>query len=152
MADETFDVNKAHRWFAIECNNQAWDLVEVKERTAEQIEEMIHLAHAARFHWKEVGTALNLLRGETLLSTAYGVANRPENAMAYAELASSRVKKTEGVTEFDRASISGAYAKACRVAGNAAKAAELEVQFDHELAQVEEQADRDLLRQLYSAS
>lgn len=63
MTDETFDVNKAHKWFAIECNNQAWDLVETKERTAEQVEEMIHLAHAARFHWKEVGTDLNLLRG-----------------------------------------------------------------------------------------
>ena len=152
MTDEKFDVNKAHKWFAVECNNQAWDLVEAKERTAEQIEEMIHLAHAARFHWAKVGTELNLLRGDVLLATAYGVATRPENAVVYAEAARSRVEKIEEVTEFDRASVSGAYAKASRVAGNSTKAAELEVQFEHELSQVEEQEDRALLRQLYSDS
>ena len=152
MNEQNFDVEKAHRWFAVECNNQAWDLVEAKGQTAEQIEEMIHLAHAARFHWGHAGTELNLLRGEVLLSTVYSVAKRPENALVYAESASSRTMKTKGVNAFDLASVSGAHAKACRVAGHSKKAAELEVQFDHEQSQVKEQADRDLLRQLYANS
>ncbi|PHS02886.1 MAG: hypothetical protein COA78_19925 [Blastopirellula sp.] len=33
------NIQKMHRWFAIECNNRAWDLTSQPERTSEQLED-----------------------------------------------------------------------------------------------------------------
>ena len=42
MATPPFDLARAHRWFAVELNNLAWDLVEAQERSASDIARMIH--------------------------------------------------------------------------------------------------------------
>lgn len=74
MADAPFNVARAHSWFAVELNNLAWDCVENKDRSEEQLELMIHAAHAACYHWLQTGTALNHLRAQCLLATAYATA------------------------------------------------------------------------------
>lgn len=77
MSTAPFDLPKAHRWFAVELNNLCWDLIEAEHRSAEQTERMIHAAHAACHHWLQVGTAVNNLRAECLLATAYALAGLP---------------------------------------------------------------------------
>ena len=47
MSTPPFDLSKAHRWFAIELNNRAWELIEAPARTAEEAVEMVTAAHAA---------------------------------------------------------------------------------------------------------
>ena len=59
MPEAPFDLAQAHRWFAIEFNNQAWDLVEKVNRTADETQQMIHAAHASILHWQSAGNALN---------------------------------------------------------------------------------------------
>ena len=40
------DVDKWHKWFAVESNNRAWRLAEQTTRTPAEDEEMLNSAHA----------------------------------------------------------------------------------------------------------
>ena len=59
VAEQTFSPNEAHRWFAVEMNNQAWDLLESDSRTDQDNEVLRNTAHAAWRHWGEGGTPVN---------------------------------------------------------------------------------------------
>jgi DNA-binding transcriptional MerR regulator len=57
-----------HRRLAVDLFNHTWTLIEKEERTPAEIDEMIHSAHASRYHWSKVGTGANLARGEWQVS------------------------------------------------------------------------------------
>jgi hypothetical protein len=123
MSEPTFDLAKAHLWFAIECNNQAWDLVEKPNRTADETQQMIHLAHASMLHWQAVGTAVNRQRGENLLATVYVAAGDAAAAVRHAERCLSlSVQNAKEESPFDRATALGCAAKAHALVGDAAQA------------------------------
>lgn len=113
MPEPPFELPKAHRWFAIELNNLAWDLIENGSRSAEDTDRMIHAAHASVYHWLQVGTPLNHQRGHCLLATAYAAANLPEAAARHADrcLALSGENGQEQ-TSFDLATAFGCAARA----------------------------------------
>jgi hypothetical protein len=150
MPDAAFDIEKAHRWFAVEFNNRAWDLVESSGRSADETSEMIHAAHAACIHWRAVGGPVNELRGECLLATAYASAGIGPEAVRHAERARELSEQVgDEQTAFDRAVVQGAAANAYAAAGDRVRAqshyrklAELSVQ----LADADE---RELLSKLY---
>lgn len=125
MAEAPFDVSQAHRWFAVEANNRSWSLVEGTSRSAADTDEMIDAAHAAAWHWRRVGSTLNELRAQTLLTTAYGIAARADAAATHAE---KMLKLSESAgseqTEFDRACAHGAASLAFRIALRPKEAAE----------------------------
>jgi hypothetical protein len=52
---------------AMTCNNRAWSLCE-QSRTAGEDLEMLTTAHAAAYHWAQVGTELNHMRALALLA------------------------------------------------------------------------------------
>lgn len=108
MADATIDLPRAHRWFAVECNNEAWELVERPARTADENDLMIHLAHAAYWHWLHAGEALNRLRALCLLATACNAAERRAEGRRYGEEALRLLDEISAkATPFDRASVLG---------------------------------------------
>ena len=47
-----------HKQLAAEYFNLTWDLLEKTDRAQEDNDEMIHAAHASRFHWGKVGNAV----------------------------------------------------------------------------------------------
>ncbi len=51
MKPPEFDVAAAHRFFAADCFNRAWDLIEKPERTADEDRLMVALSGASIFHW-----------------------------------------------------------------------------------------------------
>jgi hypothetical protein len=117
MAAPTFDLAQAHRWFAIQCNNLAWQLAEQADRTPDELEDLISAAHASRYHWSNVGTRLNALRCESLLAMAYLCAGRAEISLHHAQRSHSQCQEPSSeATPFDRA---------CAVAGVAAALAKL---------------------------
>jgi hypothetical protein len=69
---------------AVDLFNHVWKLLQLSERTPEQEDEMIHAAHASRFHWGEVGTVANLARGEWQISRVYATLGRAEPALHHA--------------------------------------------------------------------
>ncbi|MGC1274212.1 MAG: hypothetical protein WBC44_10935 [Planctomycetaceae bacterium] len=115
MTEPAFDVAVAHRYFAIELNNAAWDLVEAEHRSSDETDRMVHAAHAALYHWSQIGSLLNRQRGLCLISTTCAAAQRADEAQRYAAecLAVSR-QDPDGQTPFDRAI---AYGCAARAAG-----------------------------------
>jgi hypothetical protein len=128
MSAPTFDLAQAHRWFAVEFNNRAWDLIEKEGRSADETQEMLHAAHAAAIHWKAVGTSLNEQRAENLLATAYLKARRAEPALRHTQrcLALSEDNATAGTeTPFDRATALGCAACAHDLAGDTHEAERL---------------------------
>ena len=47
----SFDLAAAHKYFAAHCFNQAWDLIEKKERTPAEDRMMAALNQASLYHW-----------------------------------------------------------------------------------------------------
>jgi hypothetical protein len=78
------DLTAWHRWFAVECNNAAWQLVERAERTPVETAAMLNAAHAAAFHWTAAGTALHRARANMLLGFAHAFAGSGALAMQFA--------------------------------------------------------------------
>jgi tetratricopeptide (TPR) repeat protein len=46
-----FDLAAAHRYFAADCFNRAWDLIDKSQRTPEEARLMEALSHSSIFHW-----------------------------------------------------------------------------------------------------
>jgi len=106
MSEPPFDLQRAHRWFAVEFNNEAWELVEKPQRSPEETRRMLHLAHAAALHWSAVGKPINAERAECLLATAYTAAGRLDTATLHLELALMLSDNgCEDETPFDRAAL-----------------------------------------------
>ncbi len=72
------------RALAVGLYNRAMDLLQVPDRTPDQDDDLIHTAHASRHHWGEVGTPLNLARGEWLCGRVYATLGRGEPAVWHA--------------------------------------------------------------------
>src|SRR6185295_17914133 len=123
MTEAPFDVQQAHRWFAIEFNNLAWDLVELPARSVDEVDRMIHAAHAACLHWLQAGNLLNHLRAQCLLATAYAKAGRGEFAVEHAQKCLSLSQQAgDQQTAFDWATAHGCAANAYACAGKMTEA------------------------------
>ena len=87
MADRPGDeeLAKWKRWFAVECNNEAWGLAEAPDLDARRSERMLDAAHAAAYFWSDVGDDLNAARADMLLGHAHARAGDGELALRYAE-------------------------------------------------------------------
>lgn len=92
-----------HKKIAIECHNSTWDLMEKDERSDEENDLMINMAHASLYHWMLVGQRINTVRGEWLLSRVYAFLNMPEIGLIYAEKALKASKDIEDIKPYDLA-------------------------------------------------
>ena len=79
------DNQDLHRKFAVDCFNNTWVLIEKADRSLEDDARMIHMAHASRFHWGEIGTPLNFARGDWQISRVYAILGQGQNALAYSK-------------------------------------------------------------------
>jgi len=64
--------------------NNTWTLIEKESRSADEDERMIHMAHASRFHWENVGDDQNRAIGEWQCSRVYATLGRAEPALYHA--------------------------------------------------------------------
>jgi hypothetical protein len=78
------ELHKRHRWFAVECNNRSWTLIERPERTADEDDELLLRAHAAAFHWQAIGTEEQRALADLLLAHTHALIGRPDFASRYA--------------------------------------------------------------------
>lgn len=79
------EVERSHRWHAVECNNLAWDLCGLRERSTQQADEMLNAAHASAYHWATIGTDLHQARSKMLLGHVYAALGRGKDALRYAQ-------------------------------------------------------------------
>jgi hypothetical protein len=89
------ELEKWHKWFAVECNNRAWRLAEQAARSPAEDEEMLHCAHAAALHWGKVGTELHQVRATMLLGQVHALVGDGKRALHYAREAFSYLTEHE---------------------------------------------------------
>ena len=83
-----FDLAAAHRYFAVECFNQAWDLINKTGRTPDEDEQMIRLSLASHWHWTQRAdcTLENSAIAYWQTARVYAVLGQADNARRYAQL------------------------------------------------------------------
>jgi hypothetical protein len=117
-----FAVNREEeRKLAGRLFNRVWELMEKPRRTREEDDEMIHAAHASRYHWGVAGKAENLARGEWQISRVYTVLGRGEPAVAHAQRC-LEICEQQGLADWDIAYAYESLARAHKTAGHTAEA------------------------------
>ena len=132
------------RQLAVDLFNHVWTLIETADRRPMQDDEMIHAAHASRYHWGEVGKPENLARGEWQCSRVYALLRRAEPALWHARRCLA-ICEEHGIGDWDIAFAWEAIARAQAVAGDAAAADEALAQARELAAAIAEDEDRELL-------
>lgn len=72
---------RLHRKIAGDLFNYTWSLLDRKQRTVEEDDEMLHAAHASCYHWGRAGRPLQRSIGEWQISRVYSVLGRPEGGL-----------------------------------------------------------------------
>jgi hypothetical protein len=140
----SFDVDAAHRYFAADCFNKAWELMESPRRTAEEDRLLVALNQASLYHWLQRPDCDN-----TALSVGYWQASRIQallgnagEALRHAEACRS---VSAGLEPFYQGYACEALARAARLSGDSDTAAEFLAQAEAHAAQVVRDDDRALL-------
>ena len=95
---------EAQENFAKTISNGIWALLEKEGRTPSQDEDLILMAHSSLYHWKQIGTAVNLQQGYWMISHVYQVLGDSKQALAWALKCQQVTEKFPGEMEdFDLA-------------------------------------------------
>jgi tetratricopeptide (TPR) repeat protein len=131
---------------AAQLFNQTWRLLEQQDRTRQDDDSMIHMAHASRYHWGQVAgvTPNHLARGEWQVSRVYAVLGRAEPALHHARRVLDLCQEN-GIGDWDLGFAYEALARAHAVAGNSGEAREHTDQALAAAEDISEDEDRDLL-------
>jgi DNA-binding transcriptional MerR regulator len=137
----------SRRALAVGLFNYTWTLLENPNRTQADDDEMLHAAHASRYHWGEVGEAVNLARGEWQVSRVYAVLGRGEPALYHARRCLELSEANAGREDWDLGSAYEAMARASAVAGDQAARDTWRAKAEQELATIADEEDRRILEQ-----
>ena len=140
-----FDVAAAHRYFAAECFNKAWDLIDKADRTPDEERMMVLLNQASMFHWLSRPDCddKRLSIGYWQASRIQAVLRNGAEAMRMAELCLAHSRDLE---PFYLGYAYEALARASLVAGQRDRAAEYVALSEKQAALVAKEGDRELLR------
>lgn len=120
-----FDHGAAHKYFATNCFNQAWDLIDKTDRTPAEDEDMIRLSLASHYHWTQredySDTGASIAYWQT--SHIYAVLGQADNARRYGQLCLN-VSQAEEIPPFFLGYAYEALARAESTAGNRKQAQE----------------------------
>lgn len=133
-----------HRRLAVDLFNQTWTLLESPNRTPMQDDEMLHAAHASRYHWGVVGAPVNLARGEWQCSRVYITLGRAEPAEWHARRCLALAEEQD-LGAFDVAVAHEALGRALRLAGDHAGAEAAVARARELVAGITDDEDRDLV-------
>ena len=86
-SEPDFDVQAAHRYFAVECFNKTWDLIDKKDRTPQEDTRMLQLSLTSLWHWTERidCTPENHSVGLWQVSRVFALLGQTENALQFAQ-------------------------------------------------------------------
>lgn len=114
-----FDIKLAHKYFAVECFNRAWDFIDKPIRSKQEDDLMLQLSLASLWHWmqREDCTVTNLSIGYWQVSRVYALLRQVEQARHYGELCLEAAQGKD-VLPFYRGYAYEALARTEMVAGN----------------------------------
>jgi hypothetical protein len=139
-----FDLAAAHKYFAAQCFNRAWDLIEKPDRTPEENRLMEALSQASIYHWLQRGDCSNqnLSVGYWQASRIQALLGNSSEALRHAQVC---LVYSAGLAPFYLGYAHEALARAQALAGNSTAAAE-HTQAALQLAgEIKEKSDREAL-------
>jgi hypothetical protein len=142
--EKKYTMREAHHQFAVSLFNHTWSLLDKADRTAAEDDEMLHAAHASRYHWGVVGEPSNLGIGEWQVSRVNAVMKRPEAAAYHAQRYLNLATEHE-LGPFHMAFAYEALARAAAVAGNEGECARFLALAREHGEKITDQEDKDLL-------
>jgi DNA-binding transcriptional MerR regulator len=143
--DTKQDVAGDERQLAADLFNGVWRLLEKEDRSVEDDDRMLHMAHASRYHWGQVGDPVNRSRGEWQCSRVYSVLGRTEPALYHARRG-LEICQAHGIGDWDLAFAYESLARAHAVAGDKDQARAWTEQALAAAEDIAEDEDRELLR------
>jgi tetratricopeptide (TPR) repeat protein len=132
------------RQLAVDLFNGVWRLLEKEDRNVEDDDRMLHMAHASRYHWGQVGDPVNRSRGEWQCSRVYSVLGRTEPALYHARRG-LEICQAHGIGDWDLAFAYESLARAHAVAGDKDQARSWTEQALAAAEDIAEDEDRELL-------
>jgi DNA-binding transcriptional MerR regulator len=137
------------RQLGVDLYNSTWALIEKADRSPAETDEMIHRAHASRWHWARVGEAVNLARGEWLCSRVYATLGRGEPALWHARrcVEINEAVAAEARESWDLAAAYEAMARASFAAGDPASGALWKAKATAALDEIADADDREPIAQ-----
>lgn len=84
-----------HRKTARDCFNRTWDYLDKKDRSTADEKEILHLAHASRFHWALVGSPRNQAVGDWQISRVYAALNQHSLSLQFAKSSLETCQKND---------------------------------------------------------
>ena len=136
-----------HRSLAVELFNHVWRLLETEDRTPEQDDEMVHAAHASRWHWAQTGVddlPQRLAVGEWQCSRVYAVLGRGEPAVHHARRCLA-LAEGPGIEDWVLAAAYEGMARASRTAGDEASFAEWRTKARQATTAIADREDREVI-------
>ena len=134
------------RELAVSTFNRVWELLELRERTQEEVAEMIHAAHVSCHVWSKIGSRANVARGEWQCARVYATLGLSEAAIWHArrclELTEAGGK---GFEEWDLPGAQQAMAHAHLAAGEVEEARTWAALAREGAARVGDPEDRELI-------
>ena len=144
MTDPAFDVAVAHKLFSASCFNKAWELIQKRERTRDDDEQILLLAYASMWHWKQRPDCTSTTKsiGYWQLSRINAMLGRADESPRYAQLSLDNSSEQE---PFFVGYAYEALARAELIANNRAKSKEYLTQAERCAELVSDTEDRELL-------
>jgi hypothetical protein len=109
------------RRLGIALFNATWTLMEKADRSLDDDDAMVHMAHASAHHWRQAGRPENFARSEWQCSRVYAVLRRPEPCLHHAQRVLD-ICQDNGIGDWDLAFAYEALARGHAIAGDADKA------------------------------
>lgn len=136
-----------HRAEAVALFNGVWQMLDMEDRTPAQDDQMVHAAHASRWHWSqagELGGDQQLAVGEWQCSRVYSVLGRGEPALHHAQ-ACLALCQPGSMDDWVVAAAYEALARASAVAGDLVGARSWLTQARAAVAAIADPADREVI-------
>ncbi len=136
-----------HRAVGVALFNAVWEMLDAPDRTPAEDDQMVHAAHASRWHWSQAGEHAGDQQravGEWQCSRVYSVLGRGEPALHHAR-ASVAICEATGLGDWVVAAAYEALARASAVAGDPEEARAWLVRARAATAAIADPEDREVI-------
>ena len=118
--------------------------MEKADRTIEDDDLMVHMAHASRYHWGQVGKPENFARGEWQVSRVYAVVKRAEPCLHHAQRVLD-ICVANGIGDWDIAFAFEALARGHAIAGDSEASRAMTEKALEAVEKIEDDEDRKIV-------
>jgi hypothetical protein len=141
-----FDLAAAHRYFAVDCFNETWELINQPERSPEQDEQMLLRCLASLYHWTQRVdcTATNRSIGYWQAARVYALLGQIDNARRFGLLCLEASRQPEVEPVF----MAWAFEALARAEASAGNTAQMEGYLDQARTLAEQVQEQDERAQL----